>query len=260
MKKLFHERWRTRVSLLAAGCLDGAEREATLEHVASCAPCGRESAEAAEALATLAQDPVREAELPIALEFLEARVRARVDGALRSRPFRWSVVAYAAGVAALLVVTLPQILPPLVLRMKGSKTALSTPAAPEVALDGVSLRRMERTMAREQAVRYLNEAQDFLVTMAALPRPCPETRDRVEVSVEARRSRELLARRALLVELDGDDVAPARPVLEDVEHVLRQVAALESCARGADLERLQRDVERQRLLMKIRLMSRELSS
>lgn len=259
--RIFHERWRTRVSLLAAGCLDGAEREATLHHLEACAECRREHADALAVLAALARDPAREAEPPIALAFLEARVRARLDATVRSRPFRFVTLAYGAGLAALLLFTLPRLLPPIVSRFKGPAPALSSAAAPaEVALDEPSLKRMERTMAREQAVRYLNEAQDFLVTMAAEPRPCPDKRNHVEVSAEAERSRELLRRRALLVELDGDAVAPARPVLEDVEHVLRQVAALESCARGADLERLQREVERQRLLMKIRLMSRELSS
>ena len=82
----------------------------------------------------------------------------------------------------------------------------------------------------------------------------------MEVGDEVLRSRELLARRALLVEMDADGLAPARPVLEDVEYVLREVAALDSCARGGDVERVQRELGRRRLLMKIRLMSRELAS
>jgi hypothetical protein len=258
--KLLHERWRTRASLLAADCLDGGEREATLHHLEDCAECRREHAQALAVLETMAQDPARDAELPIALEFLEARVRARVDSALRARPFRWATLAYGLGVAALLVVTLPRLLPPLITRFAGPRPTVASGASSPVALDDQSLRRMERTLAREQAVRYLSEAQDVLVTMASHPLPCPDKHGHVAMAAEAQRSRELLARRALLVELDGDDVATARPVLEDVEHVLRQVAALESCARGADVERVQREVERQRLLMKIRLMSRELSS
>ena len=72
------------------------------------------------------------------------------------------------------------------------------------------------------------------------------------------RSRELLARRALLLESGAQAVASVRPVLDDVEQALREVASLESCVRRRDIERVRDDVERSRLLMRIRLMTREL--
>ncbi len=127
-----------------------------------------------------------------------------------------------------------------------------------MAMGDDALRRLERNMAREQAVRYLNEAQDVLVNMAAQPRDCDHDKARVDVGDEAQRSQELLTRRALLVEMDQEGLASARPVLEDVERVLREVASLRSCARAGDVERVRRDLEERRLLMKIRLMSREL--
>jgi hypothetical protein len=78
------------------------------------------------------------------------------------------------------------------------------------------------------------------------------------VGDEARRSRELLARRSLLVELDSESTPQAQDLLDDVEQVLRDVAALEACARRHDLDAIHRDVSRRRLLMKIDLMTREL--
>ena len=57
---------------------------------------------------------------------------------------------------------------------------------------------------------------------------------------------------------DGSAVRSARPVLDDVEEMLREVASLEDCARFPDLERLQGEIERRQLLMKVRLMQREL--
>jgi hypothetical protein len=120
------------------------------------------------------------------------------------------------------------------------------------------LRRMERSLAREQAARYLTEAQDVLVTVAAGPPPCPKTRETIEVEDEAQRSRDLLARRALLVELGRDEVASAQPVLAEVEEMLREVAALPSCVRPGRLQELGRQMEQRRLLMKIDLMTREL--
>ena len=79
------------------------------------------------------------------------------------------------------------------------------------------LRRLERQLAREHAARYLSEAQDVLVTVAAAPLAATAKRARVDIEDEARRSRELLARRALLVETGREEVASARPVLDDVE-------------------------------------------
>ena len=123
-------------------------------------------------------------------------------------------------------------------------------------------------MAREQAVRYLADAQDVLVNVAASPRDCereapstlaPATESRVDLVAESRRSRELLARRTLLVEADEAAVVSARPVLEDVEDMLREVASLEACTRPRELLRLREEMEKRQLLMKMRLMQRELA-
>src|SRR6185503_6365880 len=137
-----------------------------------------------------------------------------------------------------------------------------TAASPAVAeADGAGdeafLRRLERVAAREQAARYLDEASDVLVTVAARPRRCRKGHDHVDIGEEAQRSRELLARRSLL-EVDAAAVASAQPVLDDVEQVLSEVASLEACARKHDLQAIQRQVERRRLLLKIDLMTREL--
>jgi hypothetical protein len=207
-------------------------------------------------LEAFAADPAHEAEPDLPLAFLVARVQARLDRVISSKAWRWGSVAAAAALGlGLAFVVVPRIVTPVVTRLGGS----ASPGQPlQAAMDDPALRRLERNVAREQAVRYLNEAQDVLVTMAAEPRDCDRETGRVDVADESRRSRELLARRALLVELDRENVAPARGVIEDVEHVLREVASLEACVRAGDVERVRQDVERRRLLMKIRLMSREL--
>jgi len=55
-----------------------------------------------------------------------------------------------------------------------------------------------------------------------------------------------------------DAVASARGVLDDVELALRQVAELPACVKRRDVELVQKDVEARQLLMRIRLMTREL--
>jgi hypothetical protein len=255
LRSFLHERWRTRVSLLAAGCIDGAEREQTLAHLDTCAPCQREHAESVTMFESLASDPVRDAELPVPVEFLVARVKARVGDTVQSKPFRVATLAYGLGLAAALFVLVPRLVGPVV---PNATTPASVASAAPVAMDDVALRRLERTVAREQAVRYLDDAQDVLMTVAATPRAC-SLRDRhVDLSEESRKSRELVARSALLVALDDESVASVRPVLEDVDHVLREVGSLDPCANPEDFLRVQRDIEDRSLLMKMRLMSREL--
>jgi hypothetical protein len=134
----------------------------------------------------------------------------------------------------------------------------SPSAATTAAVPPDALRRLEHTMERERAARYLTEAGDVLVTVASAPQRCVRRAHAVEVGEEAQRSRELLAQRRLFVEPDAPSVVAARDVLDDVEELLRQVAALDACARPQDLEAIRDEIARRRLLMKIDLMTREL--
>jgi hypothetical protein len=255
-----HRRWARRVALLAADALPPAERGGAAAHVQRCARCAEALAGLRRLDAILAEDPALEAAVPIPLEALATRVRARLEESVPQAPARAAPRLLAAAAAAAAVAALAGILvqrgpvaPPPAAPGGGDASAAVGPAAEEL------LRRMERSLAREQAARYLTDAQDVLVTVAAGPPPCPETRQTIEVEDEARRSRQLLARRALLVDLGRDDVASAHPVLAEVEEVLREVAALPSCIRPGRLRALERDIERRRLLMKIDLMTRELT-
>jgi hypothetical protein len=250
---LFHGRWSRRTSLLALGALDGAERAAALAHVEACPAC-QADLEAARALVALAErDPVRAAEPPLPVGVLLARVQAAIDQTERAKRPRarwaWTTLPIAAAAAVAFFALRTPATPP-------QPTPSATPT--RAAVSEEALRRLEASLARENAVRYLSEAQDVLVTVASAPLACDRKRARVDVEEEARRSRELLARRALLVETDRDEMAGARPVLEDVSETLREVAALDPCSRPEDLEAIQQRMSRQRLLMKIDLMTREL--
>jgi hypothetical protein len=251
---LFHGRWSRRVSLLAAGALDEAGRTEALAHIDGCARCRAELAAARELIALVERDPIRAAAPVLSLGALQARVQARLAEAERSATSRrmWprAVLPLAAVAVVLVLIGMwvpdrtPRVGPP--------------PARPQAAVSEGALRRLETSVARANAVRYLNEAQDVLVTVAAAPLRCERKSAHVDVGDEARRSRELLTRRALLVDTDRDEIAGARPVLEDVSDALREVAALDACARPEDLEAIQRRMARGRLLMKIDLMTQEL--
>lgn len=262
---ILHERWRRRVSLLVAGCLDQAERAATLAHLEECAGCRGDREALERTLAEIARDPQREAEPDVAVEFLVTRVQARLDEVLRSRSWRFGWVAAGLATALLVAVLVPRLVPRFVAPQRGAgeATAVATTGGPEpevrqMELPEAALRRMERTVVREQAARYLAEAQDVLVTVASSRERCKREGASVDVGEEARRSRALLARRALVLDVEGDAVAAARPVIEDVERLLRDVAALEACARQRDLDQIHDSIKRRKLLMKIDLMEKEL--
>jgi hypothetical protein len=254
-----HLRLRRFVRLLAADALVGAERPLVLAHVERCGRCQAELDETRAFLDLLGEDPlheaVRRAEVPVPLPLLLERIHQSIDRALAG-PKAASRRPWGVGMAALATALAAAIAIPLLLEHTQMRDPEQAALTPEVSAE--ALTRLERNVAREQTARYLNEAQDVLATVASSPRDCERAERRVDVEAESRRSRELLARRALLLDIHEGAVMGAQPVLDDVEQILREVASMESCARFRDLERLQGEIERRQLLMKVRLMQREL--
>ena len=97
----------------------------------------------------------------------------------------------------------------------------------------------------------------MLVSVAATGVDCDRTDDRLDMGAAPERSRELLEKRRMVVD-SGEAVASVQGVFDDVESALRQVAELPACVKRRDVELVQKDVESRQLLMRIRLMQREL--
>jgi len=257
---LEHLRLRRGTSLLAAGLLAGRELEQTLAHLGRCARCRAERDELRAVVATMERDPLRTAEPDVKAAVLAARVARDVEHALApaGRPRWWLVAlpaAAAAAVAAALLV--PALVKPFRPEPRAARVTIP-PAEASALLEDDALARIERNLAREQAARYLNEAGDVLVSVAATGIDCDRTDDRLDVGAAPERSRELLEKRRLVVDAGAEAVASARGVLDDVELALRQVAELPSCVKRRDVELVQKDVEQRQLLMRIRLLTREL--
>jgi hypothetical protein len=257
---LEHLRLRGRVSLLAAGVLDGPERDAVRAHLGRCARCRAEHDEIAGLVAALEADPLRGAEPQVALAVMVDRVerelaRPRLERSARSRFWLLALPAAAAALAAAVLV--PRLVDPL---RPAAPVRASIPPAPAPAggLAEETLARLERNVAREHAARYLSEASELLVSVSATGIDCDRRDDRLDVGEAPERSRELLEKRRLVLESGGEAVASAQGVLDDVELALREVAELPSCVRRRDVERVRAQVERRQLLMRIRLMTREL--
>lgn len=257
----FHAGHRRRTALLAAEALEGSERAQALAHLESCESCRQDRDAYAAALESLPRGEHFWVEPPIPAPALVTRVLARVDErriSTRQRPLaRWALAsASTLAVVALLLFGTGREPSRVVPESLG---AASLPARLETStqVNPELLRRIERNLAREQAARYLTEAQDLLLAVAS-PADCEKQGETLDLADEARRSRDLLARRSLLLDADHDAVAAARPVLDDVSDMLREVAALPSCVRRSQLQPMQEEIRRRRLIMKADLLSREL--
>ena len=251
-----HLRLRRRVSLLAAGALEPNEEPAVRAHLERCPRCRAELDELRALVEAAAADPLRAAEpelpLPVLVELVERRVEQALASPRAERAWRWGLGLPAAALATLLVaLVVPRVVPRLV------EGPPPTPAALEVGADSVA--RLERTLAREQTARYLGEARQVLVGVAAAPPLCRRGGQEWDVAEEARRSRELLERRAALTDLAGEHAPSAGRVLNDVEGLLREVAAMEDCSRTEELRAIQARLSERRLLMKLELVERELA-
>jgi hypothetical protein len=248
------------VSLLAAGVLEGREREETLAHLERCARCRLEHAETCALVAAMGQDPARSAEPELELAVLVTRVQREVERALLTparRPRHWLVALPALAT----VLAVAAVVPTLVDRIRQQPPAVraAIPAADAgLLVTEAALLRIERNLAREHAARYLSQAGEVLVAVASSGADCERKDGRLDVGQAPERSRELLERRRLVVEAGGEAVASAQGVLDDVEMALRDVAELPSCVKRRDVERVRHEVERRQLLMRIRVMTREL--
>ena len=251
-----HLRLRRRLALLAAGVLDPEERDETRAHVEACARCRREYAELQAVVSGLADDPVRgaEPELPVAVMIDRVeRAIERGEAKTAGPTVGWRLALPGAVAAALALFLLG---PHLASRFDPAPPA-PTPT-PIAAIPTEVLDRLERNMTREHAARYLSDAQDVLLAVAATEVDCERANDRIDVGEAPDRSRRLLARRALLVEGRPEALASARTVLDEVELALREVAELPSCVRRSDVRRFRQAIDRRHLHMRIRLMTREL--
>jgi len=255
---LAHLRLRRRLALLAAGALGPEERDETRAHVEACARCRREYAELRAVVSGLADDPVRSAEPELPVAAMIGRVEQALERgeAQTAGPTIGWRLALPGAVAAALALYFLFLGPDLASRFEPAQPA-PTPA-PIAAIPTEVLDRLERNMAREQAARYLSDAQDVLLAVAATEVDCERENDRIDVGEAPDRSRQLLARRALLVEGRPEALASARTVLDEVELALREVAELPSCVRRRDVRRLRQAIDRRHLYMRIRLMTSEL--
>jgi len=168
-------------------------------------------------------DPVREAEPGVPLAFLVARVEREVERSLApaGRPRWWLVPCGGGRDPRRGRARAP---PRRALRRAPEAARAEIPpaeASPLVTED--ALARIERNLAREHAVRYLSEAGEVLVTVAATGADCDRAEERLDVGRAPSAAASCSSAVPSRWRRAGDEaVASARGVLDDVELALRE--------------------------------------
>jgi hypothetical protein len=249
---LEHLRVRRQIVLFSEGALRPRQSARVLRHVEQCRSCADALDAVLQATRLIREEALSVPEPPLGTAALVARIAERIEQSRTPRRDLLSLLrrpafgATLAAASALLIVGI------------WSRQGMDPepPAAEASVVSSDSLDRLERTIQREGLVRYLSEATDVLVATSSVAADCERTTSTVDLASTPDTSRDLLARRARLV---SDGTPPfARPVLDDVELALRDVAVLPSCARRADVARVRQEIERRQILLRVRLAVREL--
>ena len=120
------------------------------------------------------------------------------------------------------------------------------------------LDKMNRQLAASATSRYLAECQDLLVALLKADQTCRGKG--YSMSREIARARELLqTRRILESELSAPEVAQARDLYDDLENLLVSVSLARDCESPDKYRWMEGMIEKERLLLRIRLIQSEIS-
>jgi putative zinc finger protein len=260
------ERYQEDLTLLAWGDLSPQAAAAVEAHLSECGACFREREALSRVVAALAPRTALAREAEIDWERFAAETVARVERESPSKivtfrrrarlGFRPALVLKAAGVvlAAGLVTVAILKLP------AGQRPAAGSREGTEPVATLVSAefqQRVEMSLARQGTQRYLEQSRAVLINVLDAPVRC--AKNQIDISAERQRSIELLRSKQLLQDaLERPELERAAQLCDQLEGVLTEISTLKDCA---DLERirdLRAAVQRNQLLVKIRVAEQEL--
>jgi Putative zinc-finger len=239
------------------GGLSVREQEALQRHLERCGGCATEWQTLRHELNSVEADAAFPREREIDWERLARetvrRARAAAAPAARrlSRP-AWMPAAAAWGAALAATVIVLSLL---------TTRPDRPPAGPQPAAgpQAAGARFLQQSLARQGAARYLRDSRSLLLGLLQAPSPCrKEDDDAYDVSLEKRRSLELLRRKNLY---EGTLRGPADErlagLMDQLEAFLIQVSSFSDCATGRQLHDLREAIERRQILLRIDLVTRE---
>lgn len=243
---------------LAADEIGGQERLWVEEHVRECSACRCElSGWQALLVAASKRTAIAEAECQaIDWAAVSGRIMKKINGAdavLKMPPRRriFSFVPLAASAALLLVL--------------GAGIFFLTRARPEIIpwSDGgmvspTTVSRLQSGLAREEVISYLQQSQLMLTDL--LKDCASEEVAPWEIRLYSRKAKELLLKKKYFQQnLPAVEWLKVRNVSERIDWLNYEILQLEDRQLCSQINRLQRIMENEKLLLKIRLLERDLS-
>jgi len=248
---------RSLLVLQSEGVLEEDEARRVTGHLSTCAAC-RAEADGIRAVHGWLSDPELFApDRNYAWQMLPETLASRVKGARRCwLPLSYGSLGWALSAAATLLIGFTLIY------WAGHTADRSAPEAaarPTAVAPGneAFLGRIYAAHARNATSEYLAACQDLLIdTLMAEPR-CDKRM--YDVSAEVMRARDLLQRKRLLdPELSVPEVARAKGLCDELEGFLLNLSLSERCESRDRLHRMERYIQKQQWLLRIRVLQGEM--
>jgi hypothetical protein len=246
-------RVRELIVLHAEGELDPEQARQVAEHLSGCRECSQQAEDISTLRAWLTGPEIfAPAENDKWRSF--AAVCARSAGAARMRRFqfargslRWALPAAAALLFAVGLFWMSR-------RPDNPAVAVGLPAPGNEAFLG----KIQSAVTVDATAQYLARCQDLLVDMLRAEQTC--TGNGYDVSFEIARARDLLLRKRILdSELNAPEVARAKDLCDDLENLLVDLSLSQSCETPDRFRSMGHVIEREKLLLRIKLVQSEIS-
>ena len=236
------------------------DRRKTVEaHLSACPSCRRELAHWRALLAAAAApDAAMQTEMQaVDWEAVSKQVVARAVGtgnAVRMTPQRriFAFMPLAAAAAVLAVIGLA-----VFFRLQPRREVL--PGLEDERADAATVSRLQSGLAREEAITYLEQSQ---LMFTDLLKDCSgQEVASWEIRLYSRKAKELLLKKKYVQQnLPPVEWLRVRQVSERIDWLNYEILQLEDRQLCGQIHRLQRVLEEEKLLLKIRLLERDLSS
>lgn len=239
---------------LAAEEIADDRRQAVLAHVSACSACRRELADWRALLAAAAEpDPALEAEMQgIDWDSLSARIAARGAAAgMAVLPIRRHLAALMPWAAAALIVAAGLI--------AFLRFPLRRAAPPASGADSAVIDHLQAGLARQEVIRYLQQSQ---LVFTDLLRECSGPQAAAyELRLYAQEAKDLLLKKRYFQQnLSSVEWLRVSPISAKIDWLSYEILQLEERQLCGQILRLQKVMEEEKLLLKIRLLEKDLSS
>ncbi len=243
----------------AEAALDEIREREVDDHLATCPACRKEAAAIAKIQVWLKDAELFSPKVNYSWQTLSERLTIRAksaDSAKRWLPANFGSPGWAATLAATVVLCFGLIW----LMHRSSPRRFDMAVAPATTAPGndAFLKKMQSAYAREATAQYLSECQDLLLNIMRAEKSCEG--EKYDVSVEVAQARQLLGRKRMLdAELQSPTVVHAKGLCDELERFLVNLSTSDKCESPDRMHRMERYIQRERLLLRINVLQSELS-